>query len=447
MRWYEQFAAKRMSPAQAVASIQSGQRVYVHPGAAIPESLVRAMTDRAAELRDVEVVHLLHLGDAPYMAPGLEKHFRHNAFFVGKNTRDAVNSGRADFTPVFLSEIPALFASGQMPIDVALLQVSPPDEHGFVSLGVSTDITMAAGRAANTIIAEVNEQMPRVHGDNFVHVSRLNTIVEVSRPLPELPRLRMSNEQRTIGHRVAELIVDGATLQMGIGGIPDAVLHFLKDKNDLGVHSEMFSDGIIELAEEGIITGRHKTLHPRKIVASFMFGSKAVYDFVHDNPLIELHPTEYVNDPFIISQNDNMVSINSAIQIDLTGQVAADSMGYHIYSGIGGQVDFLRGAARAKNGKPILALPSTALEGKVSRIVSALDEGAGVVTSRGDVHWVVTEYGAVNLHGTPLRRRAEMLLSVAHPDFRRELAADARRRRSLDLKWDASAESSAEKAV
>lgn len=436
MRWLEHYTAKRLDAAQAVAAIRSGQRVYVHPGAAVPETLLAALVARAAELQDVEVVHLLTLGEAPYVSPQMEGHFRHNALFTGKNVREAVNAGRADFTPIFLSEIPSLFTSGKLPIDVALIQVSPPDEHGFVSLGVGTDCTMAAARAARHVIAEVNPEMPRVLGDNFLHVSRLGAVVEVSRPLPELPRLRMEDEHRAIGRQLADLIEDGGTLQMGIGGIPDAVLYFLQEKNDLGVHTEMFSDGLIELSERGIINGSKKTLHPGKIVASFMFGTKDLYRFVNDNPVIEVHPTEYVNDPFVISQNDRMVAINSAIQIDLTGQVSADSIGYEIYSGIGGQVDFFRGAARSRGGKPILALPSTARDGTVSRIVSVLDQGAGVVTTRGDVHWVVTEYGAVNLHGMSLRRRAEMLISIAHPDFRADLAVESRGRRSLLLPMD-----------
>lgn len=436
MHWLPQYTPKRLSPEQAVTAIRSGQRVYVHPGAAVPQTLLSAMVARAGELQNVEVLHLLTLGEAPYVAPELQGHFRHNALFTGRNVREAVQAGRADFTPIFLSEIPSLFTSGKLPIDVALIQVSPPDEHGFVSLGVGTDCTMAAARAARQVVAEVNEEMPRVLGDNFLHVSRLNAVVEVRRSLPELPRLRMSQEHRAIGRAVADLIEDGATLQMGIGGIPDAVLHFLQDKNDLGVHTEMFSDGLIELADRGVINGGKKTLHPGKIVASFMFGTKELYRFVNDNPVIEVHPTEYVNDPFIISQNERMVAINSAIQIDLTGQVSSDSIGYAIYSGIGGQVDFFRGAARSRGGKPILALPSTAREGTISRIVSVLDDGAGVVTSRGDVHWVVTEYGAVNLHGMTLRRRAEMLISIAHPNFRADLAVQARRRRSLALRLD-----------
>jgi 4-hydroxybutyrate CoA-transferase len=434
MRWVEQYTAKRLPADRALASIRSGERVYVHPGAAVPESLLSALVARAADLRDVEIVHLLTLGEAPYVAPEFSGHFRHNALFAGRNVREAVNAGRADFTPVFLSEIPSLFSSGKLPLDAALIQVSPPDEHGFVSLGVGTDCTMAAARAARRVIAEVNPEMPRVLGDNFLHLSRLSALVETRHQLPELPRLRMSEEHRAIGRHVAELIEDGATLQMGIGGIPDAVLYFMQEKNDLGVHTEMFSDGIIELAERGVINGSRKTLHPGKIVASFMFGTKELYRFVNDNPIIEVHPTEYVNDPFIISQNERMIAINSAIQIDLTGQVAADSIGFEIYSGIGGQVDFFRGAARSRGGKPILALPSTARNGTISRIVAVLDEGASVVTSRGDVHWVVTEYGAVNLHGTSLRRRAEMLISIAHPDFREALAAEARGKRSLALR-------------
>jgi acyl-CoA hydrolase len=421
MDWYEELRRKVLTPDEAVRVIRSGDRVYLHPGTATPQLLVDAMVRRAPELENVEVVHILTFYKADYAAAGMEKHFRHRGLFIGANVREAVNRGRADFTPIFLSEIPSLFHKGILPIDVALVQLSPPDEHGFCSLGVGVDITKAACATAKVIVAEINPNMPRTLGDSFLHVNKLDYIVEADYPIQELPRVTFTEMHHEIGRNVADLIEDGSTLQMGIGGIPDAVLFFLKNKKDLGIHTEMFSDGVMELFEAGVITNDKKTLHPGKIVASFLMGSQRLYQFVDNNPCIEMHPTEYTNDPFIISQNDKMVSINSALQIDLTGQVCADSIGLEFFSGIGGQVDFVRGAGRSKGGKAVVALPSTAKDGKFSRIVPMLDPGAGVVTSRGDVHYVATEFGVVNLFGKSIRERAKALIEIAHPDFRAEL--------------------------
>lgn len=424
--WLARYREKRVTADVAMAELKSGMRVYIHPGCAVPEPLVEAMMRRGPDVENVEVVHLMSMGPAPYADPEWEGHFRHRSLFTGKGVRDAVQSGRADFVPIFLGEIPRLFLNKILPVDIALIHVSPPDEHGFCSFGVGAECTMAAAQNAKIVIALVNAQMPRVHGDNFIHVNRLNYVVEDSRPLTELPRVRMTELHQSIGKFVAEMIEDGSTLQMGIGGIPDAVLYHLSDKRDLGIHTEMFSDGLVELVEAGVITGARKTLHPGKVVASFVLGSRPLFDFINDNPIVEFHPSNYVNDPFIIAQNDKMVAINSAIQVDLTGQVCSDSMGYKVYSGIGGQVDFIRGAARSKGGIPVLGLPSTARKDSVSRIVLHLDEGAGVVTSRGDVHWVVTEYGTAYLHGRSIRERAKALIAIAHPKFRDELTYEAK---------------------
>ncbi len=430
--WTDSYRAKVTTPAAAVKAVRSGDRVYIHPGAAEPEDLVRALVGRAPELREVEILHLLTLGEAGYVRPGLERSFRHTAMFVGANVREAVNTGRADYMPIFLSEIPALFTSGALPIDVCLIQVTPPDEHGFCSFGVGVDCTKTAASIARTVIAEVNTAMPRTLGDSFIHVNRIDAIVETSRPILELPRRPGHELHRRIAEHVASLIDDGATLQMGIGGIPDAVLACLHDRKDLGVHTEMFSDGVMDLVEAGVITNERKTLHRGKIVAGFLMGSRTLYEFVHDNPIVELHPIEYTNDPFVIASNERMVAINSALQVDLTGQVCSDSIGTSIYSGVGGQVDFIRGAARSKGGKPIIALPSTAKEGAVSRIVPTLDPGSGVVTTRADVHYVVTEFGVASLHGKTLRERAEALIAIAHPDFRDRMAGHAAGRRATD---------------
>lgn len=392
----------------------------------MPQRLLQALVARAGELQDVEIVHVLTFGAAPHVAPEFAGSFRHRALFIGENTRRAVQEGRADFMPIFLSEVPRLFRDGTLPLDAALIQVSPPDEHGFCSFGAEVGCTKPAAQAAKLVIAEVNRRMPRVLGDSFIHVSKLDCIVEVDYPLPEAPQAGATDAHRQIGKWIADLIPDGATLQLGIGSIPDAVLAEIRDKRDLGVHTELFSDGVIDLVERGVITNERKTLHPGKIISGFLFGSQRLYDFAQDNAMIELHPSDYVNDPYIIAQNDQMIAINSAIEVDLTGQACADSIGPIFYSGIGGQVDFVRGAARSRGGKPIIALPASAKEGTVSRIVPQLKPGAGVVTSRGDIHYVVTEYGVACLHGKTIRERARALIDIAAPSFREELERYAR---------------------
>jgi acetyl-CoA hydrolase len=410
----------------ALASIQSGNRVYLGGGAGVPKELINGLIRRASDLRDVELTHILTFADAPYVEPQYQDAIRVNALFIGPNVRKAVHTGLADFTPVFLSEIPDLFRNGLLPIDVALISLSLPDEHGFCSFGVEVGTSKPAAESARTIVAEVNRQMPRTLGDSFIHVSRLHHIVEVDYPLPDAPQGGSSERHLRVGQHIAEMIPDGATLQMGIGSIPDAVLQNLGSHRDLGVHTELFSDGIIDMVETGVITCSRKTFHPGKIIAGFLFGSKRLYEFAHNNPIIELHPTDYVNDPFNIAQNENMVAINSALQVDLTGQVCADSLGPQIFSGVGGQVDFIRGAARSKGGLPIVAFLSTAKEDAISRIVPMLNEGAGVVTTRNDVHYVVTEYGVASLYGKTVRHRAKELINIAHPKFRDELTAAAR---------------------
>ena len=429
MRWMELYRGRVTTADEAVADIRSGDRVWVHPGCNTPQPLIEAMVRRAPELENVEVVHILTLGDAPYAAPGMEPHFRHRALFAGGNVRGAVNEGRADWVPIHLHEVPKLVTSGRLPVDVALIHISPPDEHGFCSYGVGVDATKAAVENGRSVIAMVNQQMPRALGDSFVHVSKLPRVVEVDQPIVELPMApEVSEVARSIGEKIASLIPDGATLQMGIGEIPDAVLLFLKDKRHLGVHTEMFSDGLVELFEMGVVTNERKTLHRGKIVASFVIGTRKAFDFVDNNPFMEFHPNEYVNDPYIVAQNDTMVAINSALAVDLTGQVCADSIGTSIYSGFGGQLDFIRGAARSKGGVPVIALPSTAKKGSISRIVDTLLPGSGVVTTRADVHYVVTEYGIADLYGRSLRERARSLIDIAHPEFREELEEAAGRR-------------------
>lgn len=427
--WQERYAAKVLSPEAAIRRVPRGLRILIGSGAAEPAALVQALVDAGHHLADNEIVHLLTLGPAPYVRPGLEARFRHAAFFIGPNVRQAVQEGRADFIPVFLSEIPALFRSRRVRIDTVLLQVSPPDQHGYVSLGVSVDIVRAAVDAADLVIAEVNPRMPRTLGDSAVHVSRLQVMVPVDAPLPELPLPEVDEVARQIGRHVASLVPDGATLQTGIGRIPHAVLRALSNHHDLGIHTEMLSDSVIELVEQGVINGRRKTLLPGKLVTSFVMGTRRLYDWVHDHPAVEMRPSDFTNDPFTIARNDNMISVNSALALDLTGQVASDTLMGRFFSGIGGQVDFIRGAARSRGGKPIIALPSTAKRGQVSRIRSALEEGAGVVTSRGDVHYVVTEYGIADLWGKNIRERANALIEIAHPDFRSELLAAAKARR------------------
>ncbi len=430
MAYWERIYHERMTTAEeAVRVIQSGQRVFLTGNCSVPQTILKALVKRAraGEVENVEIVQVLTVGDADYVSPDLEGKLRVNTLFISANVRKAVHEGRADFTPIFLSEIPGLFRSGELPIDVALVHVSPPDEHGFCSFGIEVGITKPAAESAKIVIAEVNDKMPRSLGDSFIHVSKIHHFVPVSYHLPELPQGSPGDVQMRIAEHIADLIPDGATLQLGIGGIPDAVLLYLRDKKDLGIHTEMFSDGVVELVEAGVITNERKTIHRGKIVVGFVLGSQRLYDFVDNNAMVEFHPTDYVNDPFIIAQNDNMIAINSAIEVDLTGQVCADSIGHRFYSGVGGQVDFIRGAARSKGGKPIIALPSTAKGGTISRIVATLKPGAGVTTTRNDVHYVVTEYGVAYLHGKTIRQRVEALINIAHPDFREDLRKEARR--------------------
>ncbi|MEO8285248.1 MAG: acetyl-CoA hydrolase/transferase C-terminal domain-containing protein [Chloroflexota bacterium] len=413
------------TPEEAVSVVGSGQRVYIGGGCGEPVVLAQALVRRAPELRNVEIVHVLTAGHAAYADPGMEESFHVNSFFIAPNVRSAVQEGRADFTPVFLHEIPRFFREGILPIDVALISVSPPDEHGFCSYGVEVGVTKPAVESARIVIAEINPNMPRVWGQSFIHLSQITYCVPVDYPLPTARQSTYNPVYEQIGAHIAGLINDGDTLQLGIGAIPDAVLRSLGDKHDLGVHSEMFSDGIVDLVESGVITGRRKNFLPGKLVASFILGTERLYRFVNDNPMIELRPVDFTNDPFTISRNDNMVAINSALQVDLTGQVCADSIGCKFYSGVGGQADFIRGAAHSKGGKPIIALPSTAMKGAISRIVPVLDSGAGVTTSRNDVHYVVTEYGVAQLFGKSVRQRAEALIAIAHPDFRESLTQSA----------------------
>ncbi len=426
------YNSKLTTADEAVKSIKSGDNIVIQPGCACPNELVRALVDRKDELKDVTLYHILIVGSIPYINPGMEKHFKHKAFFIGANTRQAVNEGRAEFIPIFLSEVPLLFKLGRIKSDVALLNVSPPDEHGFCSYGVDVGTIKTPAEKSKIIIAQVNKNMPRALGDSFIHINKINYIVEYDEPIKELPQVDPDTAPEVlavfdkIGKNVADLIEDGSTLQMGIGAIPDSVMKYLHDKKDLGIHTEMFSDGIIDLVEEGIINGEKKTLHPGKIIAGFVLGTQRVYDFIDNNPVIEFHPQEYVNDPFIISKNNKMVAINSAIEVDLTGQVCSDSIGTKFYSGIGGQVDFIRGAAHSEGGKPIIAIPSTTKDDSISRIVPTLKTGAGVVTSRGDVDYIVTEYGAVNLWGKTIQERAKALISIAHPKFRDELTKYAK---------------------
>jgi acyl-CoA hydrolase len=405
---------------EAVRAVSSGDRVFLHGAAATPGPLVEALV-RRTDLAGVALYHLHTAGPALFCEPEHRERFRSVSFFAGAPVRAAIARGDADFVPVFLSDIPALFETQQIPLDVALLQLSPPDRHGYCTLGTSVDAALAASRTARVVVAEINDQMPRTHGATLIPLSRVHAFVHTSRPLPQHSTgVPTAAEEELAGH-VAALVEDGATLQMGIGAVPDAVMRALRGKQDLGVHTEMFSDGLVDLVDSGAVSNRLKEVHRGRIVTSFVFGTQRVYDFVNDNPYVEFHPCDRTNDTSIIRVNDKVTAINSAIEIDLTGQVVADSMGYRIYSGIGGQMDFIRGAALSHRGKPIIALASTAAGGTVSRIVSSLTEGAGVVTTRGHVHWVVTEYGAVNLFGQSLRRRAEALISLAHPDVRGDL--------------------------
>jgi acetyl-CoA hydrolase len=431
--WVEKYKSKVVTADEAVKVISSGDKVVVQPGGSAPMHLINAMVDRKEELYGVDVYHILVVGDLPYMKSGMEKHFKHKAFFIGGNTRKAVNEGRAEFIPIFLSEVTLLFKNGIITPDVAMINVSPPDEFGFCSYGIDVGNIITPAEKSKVVIAQINHNMPRALGNSFIHINKIDYIVEHDAPLMELPQVDPNSSSEVIkiydkiGHNVSELIDNGSTVQMGIGAIPDSVLKYLHDRKNLGVHTEMFSDGIVKLVEEGIITGEEKTLHPGKIIAGFVLGTKQAYNFVDNNPIIEFHPQEYVNDPFVIAKNKKMVAINSAIEIDLTGQVCSDSIGTKFYSGIGGQVDFIRGAAHSEGGKAIIALPSTTKDGKVSRIVPTLKPGAGVVTSRGDVRFVVTEYGIAQLFGKTIQERAKELIKISHPKFRDELTEFAKK--------------------
>ncbi len=433
MKWMEEYKQKLTTKEDAVSIIESGNRIYVSGNAATPYPLVRALAARKDSLRNVDVVHVLLLGDDPLSAPGMEGHFRHKSLFVGPADRKAVNEGKADYFPIFLYEIPKLFVhgTGTLSLDVTIIQTSPPDAHGFLSFGVENLATKAAAENAKKLIVQINDKMPRTLGDCFIHVSKATKIVETSEELPTLEIKPPNEVEKRIGEYIADLVEDGSTLQLGIGGIPNAALSAMENKKDLGIHTEMVSDGIMEAIEKGIITGAKKTLHSGKVVATFLLGSKNLYEFSLNNPLFEMHPVDYSNDPFIVAQNEKMVAINSAIEVDLTGQICSDSIGYRIYSGFGGQVDFIRGAARSRGGKPIIALPSTAKNDSINKIVPHLQEGAGVVTSRGDVHYIVTEYGVAYLHGKSLRRRAEALINIAHPKFRDELTYFAKQQKVI----------------
>lgn len=415
--------SKPVSAEEALSGVQSGQRIYLHGMAATPPALVQGLVANAHRLRDVEILQLHTEGPAPYADEQYSANFRVKALFVGANMRAAVDSGRADYVPIFLSEIPNLLTN-VLPVDVALIHVSPPDRHGFCSLGVSVEATRAAVLKAKLVIAQINSRMPRVHGDGLIHISKINHFVESDCDIPEHASPPPGEVEEKIGKYCADLIEDGSTLQMGIGGIPNAVLKFLGGRRDLGIHTEMFSDGVIELVESGVITGLNKRVHPGKLVSTFVMGTKKLYDFVDDNPEVVLLDVAYVNDTAVIRRNPNVVAINSAIEIDLTGQVCADSIGGRIYSGVGGQMDFIRGASLSPGGKPIIALPSVTAKG-VSRIVPFLKEGAGVVTTRAHVHYVVTEYGVASLQGKTLRERAKRLIEIAHPDHREGLEKQA----------------------
>ncbi len=423
--WQETYCDSIATAAQAVAHVRPGQRVFVGTGCAQPQELVQALTARSAELTDTEIVHLLTIGDAPYAHKTLAAHFHVNSFFISQNVRDVIQEGLGEYTPIFLSDIPQLFKTGRLPLDVALIQVSPPDQDGLCSLGISVDIVKSAAQNARLVIAQVNPQMPRTAGDSAINVYDIDYLVPVDVPLLEVQPATLDEVTRQIGQYVAALVDDGSTIELGIGRIPQAVLEFLTDKKDLGIHTEMFTDRIIPLIESGVITGAKKTRDRNKVVASFCLGTRQLYDYIDGNPTFSFHPTEYVNDIIVIGQQRRQVAINNALEVDLTGQVCADSLGTKFYSGIGGQVDFNRGAARSAGGKAIIALPSTAADGTISRIVSRLSDGAGVVTTRGDVHYVVTEHGVAYLHGKSVQERALALVSIAHPDFRATLLQEA----------------------
>jgi acyl-CoA hydrolase len=419
-----------VSPAEAVSVIKSGDRVYIHSVAAAPQILIQAMTERAPELKNVEVVHLHTEGNAPYAAPGMEDSFSVNVLFTGANVREAVQNGRANYVPVFLSEVPALFRKQILPLDVALVQVSVPDKHGYCSLGISVDATLAAVQSAKVTIAQMNPQMPRTHGDSMIHISKFHAFIEADEPLCIHEEHPPTDDELAIGRHVAELIEDGATLQMGIGAIPNAVLASLTNHKELGIHTEMFSDGVIPLVEKGIITGEHKKIYKNKIVSGFVMGTRRLYDFIDDNPKVAMLDIAYVNDTANIRKNPKVTAINSAIEVDLSGQVCADTIGTRQFSGVGGQMDFIRGASLSEGGKPIIALPSATKRGE-SRITTFLKQGAGVTTTRAHVHYIVTEYGVAYLYGRNMAQRAKALIAIAHPDHRERLEREAHEARWL----------------
>ena len=431
MTWRTWYKEHLFTPAQAVQQIKSGQRVVVAHACGEPSIILDALVANAAQYENVEIIHMVAMGKAAYCQPQYDKNFHHNAFFLGGSTRAAAAEGRVDFTPVYFSEIPSLLREDLRP-NVTLLQCSPPDAHGYVSLGVSVDYTKPAAEASDLVIAQVNQNMPRTLGDSFLHVTQIGCLVEADTPVIELAPPKIGDVERAIGENVASLVRDGDTLQLGIGAIPDAVLLFLKEKNDLGIHTEMFSDGVVELVEAGVITNKAKTLHRGQSVATFLMGTRRLYDYVSDNPAVAMYPVDYVNDPYVIGQNDNLVSINSCVQVDIMGQVVSTSAGLRQISGVGGQVDFVRGANLSKGGRAIMAMPSTTGKGKISKIVPFLDQGSAVTTTRNEVNYVITEYGIAKIKGKSLRQRAEALIRIAHPDFRDELTAEFRRRYPRD---------------
>ena len=424
MDWQQDYKNRLCSAAEALKVVKSGDRVVFAHATGEPLDLVDALVARAPELRDVEIVHMVAMGKGEYAKPQYAESFFHNSVFVGASTREAVHAGRGDYVPTHFHEIPNLFLKGYLPPDVVLVHLSPPDKHGFCSFGISVDYTKPAASVAKTVIAQVNPNMPRTHGDSFIHVSKLDRIVESRQPIIELQPPRIGPAEEAIGRHIADLVEDGACLQLGIGGIPDAVLLFLHDKKDLGIHTEMFSEGVVDLYNEGVVTNARKNLHRDKMVATFLMGTRRLYDFVDDNPMVNMFPVSYTNDPYVIGSIDNVVSINSAIQVDLMGQVVADTMGFQQFTGICCQVDFVRGAARSDGGRAIIALPSTAKKGAVSRIVPKISDGAAVTTMRADVDYVVTEHGVAHLKGKSLHQRAKALIDIAHPDFRDQIAEE-----------------------
>jgi 4-hydroxybutyrate CoA-transferase len=428
VKWKDHYQAGLVTAEEAATKVPNNSRVVLGHACGEPRLVIDEMVKSFERYENVEIVHMVAMGKGEYTKPEMAGHFRHNAFFVGAVTRDAVNEGRGDYTPCFFHKVPSMFEEGYMPVDVALIQLTPPDANGWCSFGVSNDYTMPAAKCAKIVIAEINDKMPRTYGDNFIHVSDVDYFVECSYQIKELQPPKIGDIEKAIGEHCASLVKDGDTLQLGIGAIPDAVLLFLKDKKDLGIHSEMFSDGVVELIEHGVITNAKKTLHPGKLVVTFLMGTQRLYDFVDNNPMVAMYPVSYTNNPFVAAQNDNLVSINSTIEVDFMGQAASEAMGLKQFSGTGGQVDFVRAAAGSKGGRSIIAMPSTAAKGTQSRIVPLLKEGAPVTTSRNDIDYIVTEYGVAHLKGQTLQNRARNLISIAHPDFRPQLIAEWEKR-------------------